>query len=107
MRELSNIEVGFVAGGSEPALIAFASIFTGFVAGDLISHYPNVSTLIGTLSFGAAGAVIGTLAMPVVGTFVGGCIGLTTGYLVSSTLAPLATFGGVAAATACGLVLFV
>lgn len=101
MKTLSNQEVYAVSGGSEPFVTAVAiGTVAGIAAGWATSYFPNTATVVGSLALGGTGAFLGTLAFPVVGTFIGGCIGLSTGYLISSTFAPLVVGGSAAVGAA-------
>jgi hypothetical protein len=106
MRHLTNSEVFAVNGAiMDPVMIGLVSTTMGLAAGYLVASFPKVSTAVGTISFGLTGAAVGTLVFPIAGTFFGGCIGGFTGYMISSTLAPVAAFGGVGGITAIGLLL--
>lgn len=90
MRLLTELDIQNIHGGASPNDMRFPIALTaGLVAGYVTSLVPSVSTLAGTLAVGGAGAIICTPFAPVVGTFVCGCVGGMTGYLLSSTFAPL------------------
>lgn len=94
MRSLTSNESFFVSGGIAPEYVsaAVAGLVGGYVAYRLMKFCGPLSTTVGVVGLGVAGAIICFPVAPPLGSIVGGSIGAIAGYFCSATLANAAAF---------------